>query len=72
MTPTPKGDSVILTRFTEIYTLSIKESNYEWIQSQYDMSIKRNNYVEALVPASTIQCNYGMLSFYKNIYVGNS
>merc|ERR1712179_555269 len=31
MTPTSKGDNVILTYETSIYTLSIFGSNYEWI-----------------------------------------
>ena len=66
MTPTSNGDNVILTYETSIYTLSISGSNYEWMKLPHDLSISRQFHVQALVPASTIQCKYGMLSFYKN------
>ena len=70
MTATSKGDNVILTYERSIYTLSISGSNYQWTKLPHDLSISREWHVQALVPASTLQCKYGMLSFYKNTLNG--
>ena len=56
MTPTAKGNNVILTHFKSIYTLEISKSKYQWIKLQHDLSISRQFHVQLLVPASTIQC----------------
>ena len=56
MTPTSKGDNVILTYETSIYTLSISGSKYSWIKTPQDLSISRANHVQFLVSAATIRC----------------
>ena len=56
MTPAPKGDNTILTYKKDVLTLSIAGSNYEWIKLPHELTIDRRLHVQALVPASTIQC----------------
>ena len=56
MTPTPKGDNVLLTYETSVYTLENKGSKYEWTKLPHDLSISRGYHVQALVPAATINC----------------
>ena len=63
MSPTANGDNVILTYKRSIYTLKINGSKYEWEKLPNKLSIDRQTHVQALVPASTIQCRYGMFSF---------
>ena len=65
MTQTAKGDNVILTYETSIYTLSIKDSKYEWTKLPNQLSI-RIYHVQVLIPASTIQCQ-GMLFHLKTL-----
>jgi len=57
MTSTSKGDNVILTYDTSVYTLSISGSKYSWTKMPHELSIARAKHVQVLVPASTIQCN---------------
>ena len=56
MTPTSNGGNVILTYKTSIYTLEVKNSKYKWIKVPQKLSISREFHVQALVPASTINC----------------
>jgi len=56
MTPTSKGDNVILTFGKSIYTLSLSGSKYQWIKLPHELSIDRYRHVQLLVPASTIEC----------------
>ena len=56
MTPTSKGDNVILTYWTSVYTLSISGSKFQWIKLPHELSIERVRHLQFLVPASMIQC----------------
>ena len=56
MTPTSKGDNVIVTHEKSIYTLSTSGSKYSWTKMPQELSISRSAHVQVLVPASAIQC----------------
>ena len=56
MAPTPKGDNVLLTYKTSVYTLENIGSKYEWTKLPHDLSIYSSYHVQALVPAATINC----------------
>ena len=56
MTPTSKGDNVIVTHKKSIYTLSTSGSKYSWTKMPQELSISRRAHVQVLVPASAIQC----------------
>ena len=56
MTPTSKGDNVIVTHERSIYTLSTSGSKYSWTKMPQELSISRRGHVQVLVPASAIQC----------------
>ena len=56
MTPTSKGDNVIVTHEKSIYTLSTSGSKYSWTKMPQELSISRKRHVQVLVPTSAIQC----------------
>ena len=56
MTPTSKGDNVIVTYEHSIYTLSNSGSKYSWTKMPHRLSHERKFHVQVLVPASSIQC----------------
>ena len=62
MTPTPSGDNVLLTMVHAIYTLSIKEfnfeeSSYQWETKPIQLKLQRDSHVQHVVPASLVFLN---------------
>ena len=51
MAPTPSGENVLLTFENSIYTLSIKESSYQWEMKPKKLSLKRWSHIQHVVPA---------------------
>ena len=51
MAPMPSGDNVLLTYENSIYTLSIKESTYQWEMKPKKLLVKRKNHIQHVVPA---------------------
>ena len=51
MAPTPSGDNVLLTLENSIYTLSIKESSYQWEMKPKKLSLTWTRHIQHVVPA---------------------
>jgi len=56
MTPTAKGDNVLLTFKKSMYTLSRSGSSFQWIKKEEDLSIDREGHLQFLVPSYLIPC----------------